>query len=220
MEKPLLRVLVIDDSEDDSLLLERVLKHGEWDISVSRVDSYDSMKQALSTQRRDVIVSDFMMPSFGGMQALELFNSFHLNIPFILTSGKISEEMAVEALQEGAQDFVLKQNTARLLPAIKRGIERTHILAEQRKAQEALVQSEDLFHTLAAVAPIGIVRTDTDGRFLYANKAWQQITGLVFTPQMSDESFISILKAANQERFQTGIDALKAKITTQFRDEF
>ncbi len=61
---------------------------------------------------------------------------------------------------------------------------------------------------------------NTDGRFLYANKAWQQITGLIFTPQMSDESFISILKAADQERFQTGIDALKAKIITQFRDEF
>ena len=220
MNKPILRVLIVDDSEDDALLLERALKHGEWDISVSRVDGYESMKQALSNQKWDVVVSDFMIPSFGGMQALELFNTFHLNIPFILTSGKISEEMAVEALQEGAQDFVLKQNTARLLPAIKRGIERTQILGEQRKAHEALIQSENLFHTLAAVAPIGIVRTDSDCRFLYANETWQQMTGLAFSLEMPGDRFISILKAEDQQRFGAGVDALKMQTITQFRDEF
>lgn len=141
MEKKQLRILVVDDSEDDTLLLERALKQGEWTIELTRVDNKEAMTQALIEHHWDVVISDFMIPGFGGMEALHLFNDFHLNIPFILTSGKISEEMAVEALREGAQDFVLKQNFSRLLPAIARGVERMRILTEKSNALEALNQS-------------------------------------------------------------------------------
>lgn len=178
MKKELLRVLVIDDSEDDTLLLERELRRGEWEVTLFRVDTSEKMQESLRNNSWGVVLSDFIIPGFGGMEALKLFNSFYLDIPFILISGKITEEMAVVALQEGAQDFVLKQNFARLLPAIRRGIERVNILTEKRKTLEALSKSESLFRTLAAVAPIGIIRTDAQGECLYANKKWQEITGI------------------------------------------
>lgn len=178
MEKELLRILVVEDSEDDTFLLERELKRGEWEIFVCRVDSFESMKQELESRSWDVVLSDYVIPGFGGMEALELFKTYHLDIPFILISGKITEEMAVIALQEGAQDFVSKQNYARLLPAIKRGIEHVYILHEKRKLFESLTESEALFRTLATVAPIGIIRTNADGKCIYANDKWQTITAI------------------------------------------
>lgn len=205
MEKEILRVLVIDDSADDTLLLERELKRGEWEITIFRVDTAEKMEQALNTSIWDIILSDYMIPGFGGMEALELFKKYHLDIPFILISGKITEEMAVTALQEGAQDFVSKQNFARLLPAIKRGIEHVYILHEKRKLFESLTESEALFRTLATVAPIGIIRTNADGKCIYANEKWQTITAIE-TPcaidtliigevqiKKADESFIWVL---------------------------
>lgn len=219
MNKLPLRVLVVDDSEDDTLLLERTLRQGEWEISLSRVDGYDTMKQALNHQTWDVVVSDFMMPSFGGMQSLALFNSFHLNIPFILTSGKISEEMAVEALREGAQDFVLKQNTARLLPTIKRGIERARIIDEQRQAQEALAQSEALFRTLAAVAPIGILRTDAQGKLLYRNDTWRNMHGNL---EQDTDSIFVLLNYVHREdkaKLESSLRAFLNNPTTHMPEE-
>jgi len=150
MNKEVLHILVVDDSEDDTLLLERALKQGVWDIHIERIDNQEAMRQALSNAHWDVVISDFKIPGFGGMEALRLFNSFHLNIPFILTSGKISEEIAVEALREGAQDFVSKQNFSRLLPAIARGIERVHILNEKNNALEAL--NRGLVNAVEAIA--------------------------------------------------------------------
>jgi len=150
MEKEHLHILVVDDSQDDVLLLERALKQGQWEINVERVDNKEAMQQALVNQAWDVVISDFMIPGFGGMEALSLFNSHHLNIPFILTSGKITEEMAVTALREGAQDFVSKQNFSRLLPAIARGMERMKILTEKSNALEALNRS--LVHAVEAIA--------------------------------------------------------------------
>lgn len=178
MEKENLRVLVVDDSEDDTLLLERELQQGEWEISIFRVDSFESMKQELESRSWDVVLSDYMIPGFGGMEALELFKSYELDIPFILMSGKISEEMAVTALQEGAQDFIFKQNLSRLLPAIRRGIERVKTLSEKQKLFESLAESEAHFRTLATVAPIGIIRTNADGKCIYANDKWQTISAI------------------------------------------
>ncbi|MFA6189213.1 MAG: PAS domain S-box protein [Sulfuricurvum sp.] len=177
MKKKLLRVLVIEDSPDDTLLLERELKQGEWEITILRVDTSEKMQEVLSSNTWDVIISDYMIPGFGGMEALKLFNSFNLYIPFILISGKITEEMAVVALQEGAQDFVLKQNFARLLPAIRRGIDHVNILFEKRRALEQLHDSEEKFHSITASAQDAIIMIDDEGKITYWNEAAERIFG-------------------------------------------
>jgi PAS domain S-box-containing protein/putative nucleotidyltransferase with HDIG domain len=181
MDKSLLRILVVDDSEDDTLLLERELKHGKWEIFIFRVDTADKMEEALTNHPWDVVLSDYIIPGFGGMEALKLFNSTNLDIPFILISGKITEEMAVVALQEGAQDFVSKQNVSRLLPSIERGIDRAKIIAERKAATEALRESEMRYRLLADYAQECIFLTDQNGNFKYVSPACFRISG--YTPE-------------------------------------
>lgn len=194
MKKELLRILIIDDSEDDTLFLERELKHGEWEIAIARIDTAKQMQQMLSNKIWDIIISDYMIPGFGGMEALSLFKSFHLDIPFILISGKITEEMAVVALQEGAQDFVSKQNFSRLLPSIRRGIERVQIIKERKAATEALRESEMRYRLLADYAQECIFLTDLNGSFIYISPACFRISGYMPEEFMADpELMLTIL---------------------------
>lgn len=217
MQKALLRVLVIDDSEDDTLLLERELKQGEWEITVFRVDTSEKMQQALSSNTWDVVISDYMIPGFGGMEALKLFNSFHLYIPFILISGKITEEMAVVALQDGAQDFVLKQNFARLLPAVRRGIEHVTILSEKRRTLESLAKSESelkMFRTLLDNSSDAIeVIEPSSMRFLDINDTDCRILGYTREEMLSMSVFdidpvfnADSVKATEEKLRHTGSD--------------
>lgn len=172
-----LRVLVIDDSPDDTLLLERELRKGEWEIALERVDNRTKMLKRMEEESYGLIISDYIIPGFGGMEALELFKSYNLDIPFIMISGKITEEMAIEALQNGAQDFISKQNYSRMLPAIRRGIERMRIIKERKAANEALIESEMKFRLLAEYAVDCIFWRAEDGSYRYISPACESFTG-------------------------------------------
>lgn len=152
MKNSSLRVLFVDDSEDDFLLLLRELKKGYDSIEAKRVDTAETMHSMLSEREWDVVISDYVIPGFGGMEALSLYKSFDLITPFIMVSGKITEEMAVNALRAGANDFILKQNLARLLPAISRAIEQSEVNKQKKAADEQL----RLFRTLLDHATDGI----------------------------------------------------------------
>lgn len=152
-----IRILVVDDSEDDALLLKHALHQEDSDVVMQRVDAAQEMQNALKSKVWDVVISDYVIPGFGGMQALDIFKSFHLDIPFILVSGKITEEMAVDALLAGAQDFVSKTNYSRLIPAIKRGRERVAIIAEKETFYKNLVQSEKEVKALIEHSPVPMI---------------------------------------------------------------
>jgi DNA-binding NtrC family response regulator len=115
-----LRVLILDDSEDDTLLLVRELERGGYAPTFERADTALAMHSALAGQSWDIILSDYSMPAFSGLDALELLHDIGLDLPFIIVSGTINEVMAVDALKAGAHDFVVKGNFARLVPAIER----------------------------------------------------------------------------------------------------
>src|ERR1700731_5010698 len=104
METPL-RVLMIEDSEDDAALLLRELRRGGYDVVSERVDLPDTLNFALDAKTWDLVVSDFSMPHFSGMDALRLLRATGSELPFIFVSGTMGEETAVAALQDGAQDF-------------------------------------------------------------------------------------------------------------------
>src|SRR5918997_3911574 len=119
-ERTPLRVLLVEDSADDALLLLRELKRGGYEILHERVDTAESMRAALEKQGWDIVISDHAMPTFSAPAALELLreNGWR-DLPFIIVSGHIGEDAAVKAMKAGAHDFVAKDSLARLVPAIE-----------------------------------------------------------------------------------------------------
>lgn len=133
-----IRILIVEDSEADAELLLRELKRGGYEPQSERVETPTELDAALSRQVWDLIVSDNAMPNFDGLQALKLTQQKGLDIPFILVSGSIGEEVAVAAMKAGAQDYLMKGNTARLLPAIARELREAGIRQERRQADETI----------------------------------------------------------------------------------
>ncbi|MBI2863746.1 MAG: hybrid sensor histidine kinase/response regulator [Chloroflexi bacterium] len=136
-----LRVLIVEDSEDDALLLLREIRKGGFDVKYERVDMAAAMRAALERQDWEIVVCDYVMPEFSGPEALRLLQETGVDIPFIVISGKVGEEVAVEMMKAGAHDYLVKGNLARLIPAINRELREAQIRRERREADEALRQA-------------------------------------------------------------------------------
>ncbi len=185
-----LRVLIVEDSEDDTLLMVRELQRGGFDPVFERVQTPDSMTAALQAQAWDLIISDYSMPQFGGSAALSLFKQQGLDIPFIAVSGVIGEDTAVEMMKAGADDYVMKSRLARLAPAVRR---------ELRAAQERRVrkQAEAAMAHLASIVEScedAIVGETLDGVVTSWNTGAQRLYG--YAPQEMIGRPVSILVPA------------------------
>jgi len=144
-----IRILLVEDSEDDAELLLLELRRGGYAPVARRVASADEMRTALQEEQFDLVVCDYVMPGFGGLEALALFREKGLQIPFIVVSGHIGEEMAVAAMKAGADDYLMKDRLARLVPAIKRALQESEIRRAHQRANVALRDSEERFRQLA-----------------------------------------------------------------------
>ena len=136
-----LRVLIVEDSEDDALLLIHEIRKGGFDPKFERVDTPDGMRAALDRQDWDIIICDYVMPEFSGPDALKLVQERGLDIPFVVISGKIGEHPAVEMMKAGAHDYIIKDNLARLIPAVERELREAQVRRARREADEALRKS-------------------------------------------------------------------------------
>jgi PAS domain S-box-containing protein len=136
-----LRVLLVEDSEDDAILLTRELQKGDYKPFVERVETPEAMQKALAEKKWDVVISDYVMPKFSGLDALKILNNTHIDLPFIVVSGKIGEDTAVEVMRAGAQDYIMKNNLKRLCPAIERELADVAIRKDRIETKEELSQS-------------------------------------------------------------------------------
>ena len=141
MNRPI-RLLIVEDSEDDARLALRSLRRGGFDPSYRRVQDIGALLRALVEKTWDAVISDFSLPGFSGLDALQAFRSTGTDIPFIFVSGTIGEETAVQAMKAGASDYVMKQNLARLAPAMERERAQAAVRAERRQAELDLRQYE------------------------------------------------------------------------------
>jgi len=135
-----LRVLIAEDSEDDARLLLRELQRAGYHPTYERVDNPVAMTSALDAHAWDLVIGDYSMPAFSGPAALALLRARDPDTPFIFVSGTIGEDVAVEAMKAGAQDFLTKGNLRRLIPAIQRELRDTEVRRERRRAQTALLE--------------------------------------------------------------------------------
>jgi two-component system cell cycle sensor histidine kinase/response regulator CckA len=173
----LLRVLVVEDSPLDAELLLRELQRGDFEIVHERVETRDAMKEALANRKWDIVVSDYSMPTFDAPSALSVLQASGIDIPFIVVSGTVGEESAVEALKAGANDFLIKGRLARLLPAIERELREATVREERRNVEKALRESEEQVRLLLDSTEDGIYGVDLDGRCTFANAACLRILG-------------------------------------------
>lgn len=141
MAQPL-RLLIVEDSEEDCALLLRSLHQGGYDVSHKRVDTAEALQNLLREREWDCVISDFSMPGFSGISALKIVREKDPDLPFIFVSGTIGEDVAVDAMRVGAQDYVLKGNLTRLLPAIHRELKDAEARREHRRAEQKLRQLE------------------------------------------------------------------------------
>ncbi|MBN1368037.1 MAG: PAS domain S-box protein, partial [Dehalococcoidales bacterium] len=162
-----LRVLIVEDSEDDALLVVRELEKGGYAVKFQRVDNSKEMSAALNKQTWDIVLSDYRMPNFSGSDALALLKQTGLDIPFIAISGKIGEETAVELMLAGADDYVMKTNLTRLAPAVRRELREAEVRKERKRAEEQIISHSKF----ASESPAPILRVSSDGIILNYNHA-------------------------------------------------
>lgn len=172
-----LRLLLVEDSEDDALLLLAELQDGGFEPICERVENAESMLDALRTQSWDVVVSDYVMPRFGGLQALELLRRERADIPFIIVSGQIGEDVAVDAMRAGADDYTTKGNLERLVPAITRELRDSAVRRSRAAAEAALARSEESYRRIVETSMEGIWLLDATGKTTYANQQMADLLG-------------------------------------------
>jgi len=173
-----LRLLLVEDSEDDAALVLLELRRAGFVPVATRVETAAAMRAALRAEPWDLILADYSLPAFMGLEALDLYHESGLDIPFLIVSGTIGEELAVEAMRAGAHDYLLKGNLARLGPAITRELRETQLRRERRRDLDRLVASEQRFTTIFHDSPVAILISDVvDGRIIDANAAALTLSG-------------------------------------------
>jgi PAS domain S-box-containing protein len=176
MDTPL-RVLLVENSEDDALLIVGELTRGGYRPLPTRVDTPAAMRAALARQAYDIIIADYVMPQFSGLEALKIVQEAKLDLPLIVVSGKISEEVAVEAMRAGAHDYILKNNLARLIPVITRELREVAARRERFRAERELRLSEERFAKTFNASPALMAIVSADGYFININNSFLDATG-------------------------------------------
>lgn len=177
-----LHILLVEDSPDDAELVQQELLRAGLAPAMRRVDSAAAMTEALASQSWDMVISDYNLPGFSGAEALELLRARSTYVPFIVVSGHIGEEEAVMLMKSGADDCVMKDKLARLVPAVERSLREAHNRIESRIAQLALRESEARFKAIVSNMPGMVFQLELkqDGRpaFTYVSDGCLALFGV------------------------------------------
>ena len=176
MNRPL-RVLLVEDSPDDAELVMRHLARGGFSVDHVQVEEREAFVSQLAKGGWDIVISDYALPRFSGMEALGTLRATGSELPFILVSGTVGEDVAVAAIRAGAQDYLLKDRLVRLVPAVERELRENEVRSERRRAEVALRENERRHRLL--VESVGAIpwESTVDGRLLYIGPQAERLLG-------------------------------------------
>ena len=170
-----LHLLMAEDSASDALLILEELRRGGYDVISERVQSADAMRSALERETWDIVISDYKMPQFDGLIALQLLRESAVDIPFILITGTVGEEVAVGVMKAGADDYLRKDNLKRLVPAVERALREAE---QRRRAEMQLRQSEAKYRVLVENLPQRVFLKDSNLCFVSCNENFARDLGI------------------------------------------
>lgn len=171
------RILLVEDSPDDAEIIRYTMTKAGIAFTMTVVETERQFSDALRGSRPDLVLSDYHLPQFSGKEALRLLLDFDGTIPFILVSGAVGDELAVEMLTTGCVDYILKDKLTRLPSAIRRAVQEAQNEQERRRTVEELKESELRFRRIADQSPMFIWMTDVKGNTTYVNRSWSVFTG-------------------------------------------
>ena len=172
-----LKILFLEDVSADAKLESRELRRGGVDCVTQRVETKEAFVRALDEFEPDVILSDFSLPTFDGLSALDIARELRPDTPFIFVSGTIGEERAIEALKRGATDYILKTNLRRLAPAVRRAMQDVEERAARRRAEQEVAEQREFYRRVIDLDRNLIFAKDREGRFTLANQALADFYG-------------------------------------------
>ena len=199
-----LSVLVVEDSEFDARMLVGLLKSGGFIPTFKRVETASEMVEALNHEKWEVILADYNLPEFSAPKALEVLRNTKLDIPFIIVSGGIGEDTAVAAMRAGANDYLMKGNLARLVPAVERELRDAAVRVSRRKAIKELRESEMRHRTLIENASDIIVVLNSKGVVSFISPACEKVLG------KKEDDFIG------KDWFQFAEESFRHKIKNEY----
>ncbi|SNB47270.1 ATP-binding protein [Geobacter sp. DSM 9736] len=209
-----LKILLIEDSEDDARLLLREIERGGYRPVCRRVETAEEMQEALAGSAYDIVLSDYQMPQFSAPAALRILKESGLDIPFIIVSGKIGEELAAAAIKEGAHDYLMKEKLSRLIPSIERELREAHERRSRRNADNAIRAGKMEWEAVIDSVSDLIFLTSTDGTIIrcnrksieYFNTDYQELIGRnigqVFYGSSAEQQNIFKVQPTAQETFE------------------
>ncbi len=169
-----LHLLLVENNENDAVLLTRALRKGGYELrTFLRVETLEDMRAALINQRWDIIIADYSMARFTGLDALEIFKEFDLDIPFLMVSDTVGEDVAVTAMKSGAHDYIIKGQLARLIPAIERELHEASVRRARRKAEQQVGK----LSRAVEQSPSLVIITNLDGNIEYVNPKFTEVSG-------------------------------------------
>src|SRR5262245_46968037 len=210
-----LDILIIEDVARDAELIEQELRNGGLSFRARRIQTREAFLRELREGPPDIVLSDFTLPEFDALQALQLLRKLQLEVPFILVTGTRSEEVAVECIREGADDYILKASLTRLPTSISNALQKKGIEQARLRAEAALRRSEEQHRLIAENTRDLISLVDVEGRFLYASPSHRSSLGYI-PEELTGKDLIELVhpedRAAVQAAWEQALQCKESRV--------